>query len=121
MFDRQRVGRRGEEIAAEHLRGKGYSVLERNVRTRYGEIDIVARDGDCIVFVEVRTVQSAAISPEESVHLRKQRQIAALAMRYLQKIGQEDADWRADVVAIEVDRDGRPRRVDHIISAVEAR
>ena len=121
MIDRQTVGRRGEEIAAEHLRGKGYRVLERNVRTRYGEIDIIASDRDCIVFVEVRTVQSAAVSPEESVGPRKQRQIAALATRYLQRIGRLEDDWRADVVAVEVDHDGRPRRVEHIVNAIEER
>jgi putative endonuclease len=119
MLDRQSVGRRGEDIAAEHLRKKGYRILERNVRSRYGEIDIIARDKSCLVFVEVRTVQSTAVMPEESVHRRKQRQVAALAMRYLQRTGQTESDWRADVVAIELDREGQARRVEHILSAVE--
>src|SRR5690242_16160933 len=121
MLDRQAVGRRGEQIAADLLQKKGYRILERNVRSRFGEIDIVARDGACLVFVEVRTVQSSAVAPEESVDWRKQRQIANLAARYVQRAGGAEDDWRADVVAIELDREGRVRRIEHIVSAVEER
>ena len=75
MHDRRVLGRQGEDLAAEHLRKAGYRILDRNVRSRLGEIDIVALDGVCIVFVEVRTVRSAAILPEESVGPAKQRQL----------------------------------------------
>src|ERR1041384_519690 len=97
MLNRRSVGQRGEDIAADYLRGKGYRVLQRNVRSRYGEIDIVAALGDCLVFVEVRTVQTGHVIPEESVGPRKQRQIGNLAIRYLQQIDKIDSDWRTDV------------------------
>src|SRR4051812_33555803 len=75
MDDRRSVGQRGEEIAADHLRRAGYRVVEQNVRTRYGEIDIVAQQGDCLVFVEVRTVRARGVMPEESLGPRKQRRM----------------------------------------------
>lgn len=117
---RAALGQRGEDLAAEHLRKAGYRIVERNVRTRYGEIDIVAEDGGCIVFVEVRTVASSLMAPEESVNWRKQRRIASLGMRFLQEHGKSHAEWRADVVAIEIGGDGAPKRVEHYINAVEA-
>jgi putative endonuclease len=119
--DRRALGQRGEELAAERLRQKGYRILDRNVRTRYGEIDLVALDGDCIVFVEVRALRSSLMAPEESITRRKQRRVAQLGQRYLLDHGRADAEWRADVVAIEMDRDGTPSRVEHYVSAVEER
>lgn len=117
---RAALGQRGEDLAAEHLRKAGYRIVERNVRTRYGEIDIVAEDGGCIVFVEVRTMASALMAPEESVTWRKQRRIASLGMGFLQEHGQSHAEWRADVVAIEVGANGDVTRLEHYVNAVEA-
>src|SRR5438552_12949895 len=119
MRDRSALGRQGEDLAAEHLRKAGYRILDRNVRSRLGEIDIVALDGTCIVFVEVRTVRSAIMSPEESVGPAKQRRLAALGQYYLQTHHRPDADWRADVIAVEMDSNGRPRRLEHYVNAVE--
>lgn len=119
MSDRAHLGRRGEDLAAAHLEKLGYRILERNVRTRYGEIDLVALDGSCLVFVEVRTMRSKAMTPEDSVTRRKRRRIAALGLRYLQEHGTLPADWRGDVIAIEIGPDGRPSRIDHYIDAVE--
>jgi putative endonuclease len=116
---RQALGQRGEDLAVDHLKRAGYRILDRNVRSRWGEIDVIARDGDCLVFVEVRTVRSAKMLPEESIGVRKQRRIAALALRYLQTTGQPDCDWRADVVAIEIDEHGLVKRLEHHVSAVE--
>ena len=106
-------------MAADHLTRNGYRILERNVRSRLGEIDIVALDGTCIVFVEVRTVRSVTISPEESVGRIKQRRIIALSHQYLQAHHQTDAEWRADVIAIEMGIDGKARRLEHIVNAIE--
>jgi putative endonuclease len=117
--DRAAVGRRGEELAVEHLRSVGYRILERNVRSRWGEIDIVARDGDCVVFVEVRAVRSAKMSPEESIGPAKRRRLAALGQRYLQAHHQIDAEWRVDVVAIEIGPDGQARRLALYPNCVE--
>lgn len=119
MDDRLDLGRRGEALAEQHLRTAGYEILDRNVRTRYGEIDLVARDGACIVFVEVRTRRLGSFTPEESVGRRKQRQLVSLGTRYLQDRGLVGQDWRADVVAIEVDLRGRVLRLEHYVNAVE--
>jgi putative endonuclease len=119
MRDRPAVGRRGEALAVDHLQRKGYRILERNVRTRLGEIDIVARDGDCYVFVEVRARTSNEWTPEESVTLQKQRRIGRLGQQYLQDHLESEADWRGDVVAIELSRDGTIVRIEHIINAIE--
>jgi len=118
MRDRGETGRRGEEIAARTLERKGYRILERNVRTRYGEIDLVARDGSCIVFVEVRTRRSAQMAPEESITATKQRKVGGLAIQYLKLHGLTDSDWRADAVVIDLGADGQPTRVEHLESAI---
>lgn len=119
MHSRAELGRHGEDLAVAHLLAKGYRVLERNVRSRYGEIDIVALDGDCIVFVEVRSRQLSEVQPEESVTHAKQRRMVNLGLRYLQAHHDPGAEWRADVVAIEFGRDGQPLRLDHHVNAVE--
>jgi putative endonuclease len=116
---RRDVGRRGEDLAAEHLRKAGYRLIDRNVRTRYGEIDLVAEDNGCLVFVEVRTVRYADWQPEESVTVAKQKRVAALSRAYLALHEKDDADWRADVIAIAIGEDGRPLRLEHYVSAVE--
>jgi len=117
---RAALGRAGEDLAVAHLLKAGYEIVERNVRTRYGEIDVVARDGQCLVFVEVRTMASSMMTPEESVTARKQQRVAELGMAYLIARQLADADWRADVVAIEMGQDGRPARLDHHVNAIEA-
>jgi putative endonuclease len=119
VHDRRALGQRGEDLAVEHLQRSGYRILDRNVRTRYGEIDVVAQDGSCTVFVEVRTFRSQLMTPVESITPSKQRRIAALGQRYLSERGQADADWRADVIAITVPPDGRPPVIEHLVGAVE--
>src|SRR5687768_10310553 len=116
---RRGLGAAGEADAVAHLLRAGYRILERNLRTRFGELDVVAQDGDCVVFVEVRTRRSRAMAPEESVTPAKRRRLAGLGMRYLQEHGLEDADWRIDVIAIEQDAGGNELRLDHHISAIE--
>jgi putative endonuclease len=116
---RRDLGRLGEDLAAEHLRKAGYRVLERNVRTRYGEIDLVAEENGCLVFVEVRTVRYADWQPEESVTQDKQKRVAALSRAYLQLHGKDDEEWRADVIAIAMGDDDRPVRLEHYVNAVE--
>ncbi len=116
---RQATGRRGEALAAEHLRGLGYEILRTNVRTRYGELDIIAREGDALVFVEVRTRHGGALgSPEESVDLRKRRRLAELAEAYLQTLPEPPPTCRIDVVVVEIGPGERVRRVELIRDAV---
>jgi len=77
-------GKRGEEKAAEFLRSQGYKILEENYRWRGGEIDIIARDGDYLVFVEVKARASLAFgTPEEAVTKAKRRKLVRTAQKYL--------------------------------------
>lgn len=98
----QDAGKLGEELAAEELRRRGYAILARRYRTRFGEIDIVAQDEDTLVFVEVKARRSDRFgSAAESVTDWKQRRIAAMAMDYLSWVGRLDDPCRFDVVAID--------------------
>jgi putative endonuclease len=116
--DRQGLGRHGEELAAQHLIGNGYRILTRNWRCEAGELDLVASDGDCLAFVEVRARRGRALgSPEESITPAKQARLADLAEAYVQA-HDWNGDYRIDVVAIEYDRRGRLLRVDHYENAV---
>lgn len=109
---RRQTGLIGEEIAAAHLRTLGYEIVARNVRTRYGELDIVARDGGCLVFVEVKTRRSAALgAPEEAVDARKLAQVATLAESYLATLSGPVPECRIEVVAVELLPSGKARRV----------
>jgi len=114
------TGRLGESLAAEFLLGQGYAIVEKNYRKRYGEVDIIARDGDTLVFVEVKTRQSTVFgTPFEAVDGRKQRQLSRVAQEYLQSRGLIDAPARFDVVAIRLDRDSRPTAIDHLKNAFD--
>lgn len=114
---RRALGRQGEDLAARHLRRLGYSILERNVRTALGEIDLIARQGDLLIFVEVKTKKTGAFTPPElSVDRRKQRKLASLALEYLARKGGERWGCRFDVVAVTLPPGGRPE-VLHIRDA----
>lgn len=115
---RKKLGQRGEGLAAAHLEERGYVVRERNWRCPVGEVDIVAEDGGCLVFVEVRTRRGRAYgTPEESVTPAKQAKLVEVAQTYLQE-HDWDGDWRIDVVAVEMTSGGRLLRVELIKNAV---
>ena len=115
---RQRLGRLGEDLAARHLSAQGYEIVDRNWRCREGELDIVARDGECLAMVEVRTRRGRALgSPEESITPAKQQRLIVLADAYVMA-HDWSGDWRIDVVAIEMDRRGKLLRIDHYENAV---
>ena len=108
---RQILGITGEELACRELRRRGYAVLERRYRSRHGEIDIIARDGETIVFVEVK----ARNGPEfgcaaEAVTPWKQRRVTQMAVDYLARRRLTSSPCRFDVVAIDF-RDGKPEIV----------
>jgi putative endonuclease len=114
----------GEDVAATYLTQQGYEIITRNWRIRSGEVDIVARDGDWLVFVEVRTRRSSGAAtepilgtPEESITPRKQLQLAALADAYLFALPWV-GPWRIDVVALELRADGSVARMNHLRDAV---
>ena len=117
---RSKLGTQGERIAAAHLESLGLVIETRNYRTRFGEIDLVAREGEETVFVEVRTKRSAAYgTPEESLTRSKQARLVRTAQQYLVQHGRVGSSWRVDLVAITLQPDG-PAHIAHVESAVEA-
>lgn len=113
---RQRLGRWGEDQAVECLVATGYEIVGRNWRCPAGEIDIVARHKNELVFVEVKTRWGGP--PEESIGPEKQAKLVELAHRYVQLKGDEDRPWRIDVVLVELTNEGKLRRIDVIESAI---
>lgn len=114
-----RLGKRGEDLAAEKLAALGYVIIARNYRCAQGEIDLIARQGDTLVFVEVRTRRGPAFgSPEESITARKQAHLIAAAQNYTQANNVRDEPWRIDVVAVELAQNGKLLRVDVLENAV---
>lgn len=112
------LGDRGEEAAARFLTGRGFSILERNLRSRWGELDLIARDGPTVVFVEVKARrEGAGDPPQAAVDQRKQARLARLALAYLGRRRLGEAPCRFDVVAVTVDREGTVRRLDHFPDA----
>ena len=95
------TGEKGETIAAAYLKKNGYRILETNFRCSLGEIDIIARDKEDLVFVEVKTRKSLDLGyPEQAVGIKKQKKISQLALFYLQKKNLTNAKARFDVVAV---------------------
>ncbi len=112
------TGKQGEDIAVSYLRSLKYRVLETNYRCPCGEIDIVALDGNTLVFIEVKTRRTASYGPPQvSVTPFKQRQISKAALNYLASRRLHDVSARFDVIGV-VLRTGRPL-LDHIRNAFD--
>lgn len=108
----QALGRKGEEMAANYLKKKKFEIVERGFRFSRGEIDIIARDGDTLVFVEVKARADESFGrPEDSVTPAKQRQVRRTALGYLLKSHLGDVSCRFDVVSILFNADGGHRLV----------
>ncbi|MHB1127927.1 MAG: YraN family protein [Bacillota bacterium] len=106
-LDRIQKGRIGEDAAAAYLVSNGYRILHRNFRCRLGELDIVARNGEYLVFVEVRTRSSSALGlPQESVVHHKQARLRQLAQFYLSRFGLTEEKCRFDVVGVLLNQAG---------------
>jgi putative endonuclease len=120
---RQRLGRRAEDLVAEHLLGAGWTLVERNARTRFGELDVVALDGRTLVFVEVKAGrQGSASGPERpvlGVHRRKQLRIRRLATAWMgeRRNLPHYAAIRFDAVGVTFDDAGRVADYEHIENA----
>jgi putative endonuclease len=115
MADRKTKGNHAEQIAADYLKAFGYQIVNVNWRCARGEIDIIARQGETLVFVEVRsrlTIDAAL----ESVNARKQGKLQRLAYLYLEETRQEHVDWRIDVVAVS---GGREPKIEHVENALD--
>jgi ribonuclease HII len=114
------VGRRGEQLAAAHLEELGWVICEMNYRCAAGEMDIVALDGECLAFVEVRTRRGRSHGlPVESITLAKKRKLIEVAETYLQEHNSLPLDWRIDVVSILMSGGGRVKEMELLKSAVE--
>jgi len=116
---RRNVGILGEKLARDFLKKRGYRIWEANYRCPEGEIDIVARHKDSLVFVEVRTKRSLEFgSPEESITPAKMEKLKAVAAHYRQAHNDLPSSWRIDVVAVEIDQKDKPLRIELIENAV---
>ncbi len=117
-FERLTLGAQGEEVAVRYLQQRRYKILERNFSTPLGEIDIIARQGRTLAFVEVKTRRSNAFgSPAEAVGPRKQRQIIKVAKWFLASGQGHGLQPRFDVVGVLLQ--GETIQVEHIAGAFE--
>ncbi len=116
---RRDTGILGEKLAKDFLKKRGYHILETNYRCPEGEIDIVARHKDYLVFTEVRTKTSLEFgSPEESITPAKKERMKAAAFHYRQTHNNLPASWRIDFVAVELNQKGKLLRVELFENAV---
>jgi len=116
---RRDTGILGEKLARDFLKKRGYRVKETNYRCTEGEIDIIAQHKDSLVFIEVRTKKSLNFgSPEESITATKMKKLRSVAAHYLQTHDNLPTSWRIDAVAIELDRNDKPLRIENIENAV---
>jgi len=115
MSEHNDLGKQGEEMAAVYLKKAGYEILGRNLFFRKAELDIVARQGDELVFVEVKTrTKGTMMSPEQAVDARKQRFIIEGAASYIEQ-SDFDLDARFDIISVIIN--GQESEIDHIENA----
>lgn len=115
---RKLLGRRGEEAAAQYLTKKGYRILHKNYRCPLGEVDLIARDGDVLVFVEVRSRSGDQYGlGQESIGTKKKNKLRQLAWQYLKRFERGDCACRFDVVAILFESESVIKDLEHIENA----
>jgi putative endonuclease len=103
-MDHIKTGRQGEGIALDYLKNEGYLIVERNYRCHLGEIDIIAKEGNIIVFVEVKSRRSGSFGePQEAVGTKKQKKLSMIALFYLHEKKITDVNARFDIVAVHID------------------
>jgi putative endonuclease len=121
MNDSKKLGDIGEKIAEKHLKAKGYKILDRNFRWRkFGELDLVARKGEGVIFFEVKARMKKGPSefrPEDNITFTKQKKLIKLAQIWLAK-RKLDTGWQIDVLAIEIYRNGTSD-IRHLENAIE--
>ncbi|WP_420634073.1 YraN family protein [Candidatus Palauibacter sp.] len=110
------TGNLGERLAARHLAAEGYEILDRNWRVGRLEIDLVARTGDTVAFVEVKTRRSGVQSPSEALSRAQRRRIRGAAGAWIRQHPGVGTEFRFDLVAVEFDP-GRSHRIEHIPEA----
>ena len=116
---RHTLGRRGEELAAEHLERLGYRIVARNYRTRFGELDLVAADDDLLVFCEVKTQRAGGRDPWESLGEAKRRQVRSIGRAWLSEAHERPrtSALRFDAIAVLIDGSGALVRLEHLEGA----
>ena len=116
---RQSLGHLGEGMAATYLEKKGYIILDRNLHTPYGEIDLIAGHAEAIIFIEVKTRASKSLGPPEiSITRRKAEHMRSAAEYYIQQHPELINDWRIDVLTIQLRKDNTPPLIDHFENAI---
>jgi len=101
------TGKQGEDIAVAYLKKEGFAVLERNYRCLFGEVDVVAKEGDTIVFVEVKSRRSERFGdPQMAVGLKKQKKLSRISLKYLEERHLYPCNARFDVVAVRIMPEG---------------
>lgn len=116
---RKTLGRRGEQLAAEHVERLGWTIVARNHHTRFGELDIVALDGETLVFAEVKTCRLGKGRPWDSLHERKRSQVRRMAGVWLHDVPERPRFWtiRCDAIGVVLDDRGALVRLDHLQAA----
>lgn len=116
---RQHLGQLGERLAAEHLERLGYTIVARNYRTRWGELDLIVHDPGHLVFCEVKTRRLGTRSPLESIRENKQRQVRRMAAAWLAEVTDRPrgADLRFDAIGVTIDGAGRLVALEHLEAA----
>lgn len=113
---KQRLGKKGEALAEAYLKRKGFQILRRNFRYGHKEIDLIGKEGNTIVFVEVKAGRSKDFgAPQERVDLRKQKNLTEAAYHFIQEENISDCDFRFDVLAIGYEKGNE--KIDHIKNA----
>ena len=116
---RKQIGNLGEQLARQYLQDRGYEIMGAGVRTKFGELDLVAREGETIVFIEVKTRRGEEHgTPEEAIDAHKQAHLRACAHAYLSEKNLLAASFRIDAIAIELNEATRKARLRHLKHAV---
>ncbi|MBA4395947.1 MAG: YraN family protein [Syntrophus sp. (in: bacteria)] len=104
---RIRTGKRGEDLAVAYLRKAGYQIVAQNYRCLYGEVDVIALDGDTIVFIEVKSRKSETFGqPQEAVGREKRKKLSRISLHYIQQKRLESCNARFDVIVVRMSPDG---------------
>ncbi|MDH5185935.1 MAG: YraN family protein [candidate division WOR-3 bacterium] len=116
MSDKISLGKQGEKIALSYLKSKRFKIIEKNLRNRFGELDIIAQDKKTLVFIEVKTRTSEAFgNPIQGIDKRKQYRLRMLAQKYIAEKGLLEQEVRFDVLGIL--QTGKQTKIEHIPNA----
>ncbi len=116
---RQRLGRQGERAAAVHLERRGFEIVERNYRTRWGELDLIGYDGERLVFCEVKTRRAGSGLPFDALNERKRRRVRLMAGAWLveRRDRPHAAELRFDAIGVTIDAHGKLATLEHLEAA----